>query len=213
MKPYYSEGGITLYHGDCRAIAPSLEYDAVVSDPPYGMAENTNRNRFSGPRVGGGKRWDAPIHDDDKPFDPSPWIDRPSILWGCNHYAARLPVGSTLVWIKRNDGAFGSFLSDAELAWRRGGHGVYCYRRVWTGAAGEDADGVHPCQKPVDLMRWCVGMVDGVILDPFMGSGTTLVAAKMEGREAVGIEIEERYCEIAANRLSQGVLDFGGSDA
>ena len=124
-------------------------------------------------------------------------------MFGCNHYASRLPFGTTLVWLKRHDGAFGTFLSDAELAWRKGGHGVYVYRSLRAPGPTE-----HPTQKPVDLMRWCIEKAGGTgtVLDPFAGSGSTLVAAKSLNRRAIGIEIEERYCEVAANRLHQDVL-------
>jgi site-specific DNA-methyltransferase (adenine-specific) len=112
------------------------------------------------------------------------------------------------VWIKRYDAGYGSFLSDAEIAWLNRGHGVYCKRD--TTLQGESDVRLHPTQKPLGIMKWCIGFVKGRLLaDPFMGSGTTLEAAKALGRKAIGIEIEERYCEIAANRLRQSVLDFG----
>ena len=81
---------------------------------------------------------------------------------------------------------------------------------MWSGGYRDSERGTsfHPCQKPVALMRWCLSFCDGTILDPFMGSGTTLRAAKDLGRQAIGIEIEEKYCEIAANRLRQKVLAF-----
>ena len=207
-QPYYQDDLVTLYHGDCREWAGEAE--AVVTDPPYGMGWDTDTTRFSGGAQGHKRgRVAPPIHGDDEPFDPSPWLAYPRVaLFGANHYANRLPLGTTLVWVKRNDDAFGSFLSDAEIAWMKGGHGVYCFRDFRT--AGRTN---HPTEKPVGLMRWVIGKVggDGTILDPFMGSGSTLVAAKSLGRHAIGIEIEERYCEIAAQRCSQEVLGLEAS--
>lgn len=211
MTPYYDDGQITIYCGDCREITPALsDVEAVISDPPYGMKNNCDYTRFTMGPNGHGKasrRSYAPIHGDDEPFDPAPWLVYPRVvLFGANHFAARLPVGTTLVWIKRKDGGFGSFLSDAEVAWMKGGHGVYCHRD--TSLMGETRKRAHPTQKPVGLMRWCMGKVGGAgtILDPFMGSGTTLIAARLEGRRAIGIELEEKYCEIAVRRLQQAVL-------
>ena len=132
-------------------------------------------------------------------------------MWGYNHFAQRLPVGTTLVWLKRLDGAFGSFLSDAELAWMKGGRGIYC-RRDFSMMA-EAKYRVHPSQKPVELMKWCLLKLGepwtiGTVLDPYCGSGSTLIAAKDLGLRAIGIEIEEKYCEIAANRLRHVVFSF-----
>jgi len=205
MTPYYSDDLVTIYHGDCREWTGHA--DSVVSDPPYGMGWDGRVTR--GPN-GTGKRGPTRHHGrtivgDDGSFDPAPWIGYDDvILWGSNHYAQRLPVGTTLVWVKRYDSGFGSFLSDAEIAWEKGGHGVYCYRDM--SLQGESSQRVHSNQKPLGLMRWCVERVWGCVLDPFMGSGTTLVAAKSLGRRSIGIEIEERYCEIAATRCSQEVL-------
>ncbi len=219
MKPYYDHGGITIYHGDCREVSATLPANAsIVSDPPYGMGWNTNTERFAGgtdaahgSKMSRGKA-QPPVTGDDEPFNPAPWLEYPRVvLFGSNHYAQRLPVGTTLVWLKRLDQAFGSFLSDAEIAWMKGGHGVYCFRDLSMRA--HERERSHPSQKPVPLMQWCIQKAggDGPVVDPFMGSGTTLVAAKQLGRRAIGIEIEERYCEIAAQRLSQEVLDFGGA--
>jgi site-specific DNA-methyltransferase (adenine-specific) len=204
VTPYYSDDWVTLYHARWEEV-PLPKAAAVVSDPPYGMAWDVDTTRFSGGAQGvkRGKAWDRPIENDDKPFDPAPWLGYPEvILFGSNHYGQRLPRGTTLVWVKRNDEAFGSFLSDAEVAWMKGGYGVYCYRSL-RGPGTND----HPTQKPVDLMRWCIDKTTAAtILDPYAGSGTTLVAAKSLGRKAIGVECVERYCEVAANRLRQEVL-------
>lgn len=227
MPPYYSHGGVTIYHGDCREIAPALAgVDALISDPPYGMDWNTDSTRFSvrgagGRRLNGEGRSDhLTIHGDAEPFDPAPWLVYPRVvLWGANHYAQRLPVGTTLVWIKKADHLFDTFLSDAEIAWMKGGHGVYCHRKQFPpparmaelpGAEAGRRMTAHPTQKPVSLMAWCLRMAKvpegGLVLDPYMGSGTTLYAAKQSGFRAVGIELEERYCEMAARRCDQDVL-------
>ncbi len=205
MRPYYQDDLVTIYHGDNGDFDPSIIVaDALVSDPPYGMAWDVDTTRFSGglQKVKRGKDWPTPIRGDDGPFDPTVWLDfEDVILFGANHFGQRLPVGTTLVWVKRYDDGFGSFLSDAEIAWKKGGHGVYCYRSVRGPGTNH-----HPTEKPVDLMRWCIEKTAGVVFDPYMGSGTTLVAAKSLGRPSLGIEIEERYCEIAANRCRQEVL-------
>jgi hypothetical protein len=128
-------GNAVLVLGDCREIAPKLPGPAaLISDPPYGMAWNTNSLRFSGGEQGvkRGKDWGANIVGDAEPFDPEPWLalDVPTVLWGYHHFAARLPLGSVLIWLKRNDEAFGSFLSDGELAFCAGGYGVYAFRQA-----------------------------------------------------------------------------------
>jgi site-specific DNA-methyltransferase (adenine-specific) len=211
VKPYYEQDGITIYHGDCRDV--SVAADVVVSDPPYGMNWNTDHTRFTVGANGDGPgrpshQKHERVRSDDETFDPEPWLSyRGCVLWGFHHFASKLPKGTTLVWIKRHDSAFGSFLSDADLAWMKGGEGVYCKRDV--SLQGESRFRLHPTQKPEPLMRWCIERASGhgdTILDPFMGSGTTLVAAKRLGRKAIGIEQEERYCEIAAKRLAQGAL-------
>lgn len=219
IKPYYDQDGITIYHGDCREILPHLpKVDLVLTDPPYGIALNTDNSRFSGGLAGNiakrgagvGPANGKPIYGDDKPFDPSPIMrsGQDYIIWGWNHFADKLPTGTCLVWLKRYDKAFGSFLSDAEIAWMSKGHGVYCKRDLSNNSIANLR--VHPTQKPETLMKWCLDFFPNAktILDPFMGSGTTLVAAKQLHRKAIGIEIEERYCEIAVKRLAQGVLNI-----
>ena len=204
-------GRAKLYLGDCRDILPTLsKVDAVVTDPPYGMKWNTDSSRFSGghrdsvARRGQGRADWGVIAGDEVAFDPAPWLAFPKvIMWGSNHYAARLPVGTTLVWIKRFDGGFGSFLSDAEVAWMKGGHGVYC-RRDTSLAANATARN-HPTEKPVGIMAWCIEKCGAAetVLDPFMGSGTTGVAAVQMGRDFIGIELDSEHFDTACRRIEQ----------
>lgn len=195
-------GNATLYLGDCREISPMLsDVEAVVSDPPYGMNWNTNSTRYKG-RRGGNKRGDwGDVYGDDTPFDPAPWLGfSECVLWGYNHFSSRLPTGTTLVWLKQLDPAFGTFLSDAELAWVSKGHGVYCKRDL--SHKSIQSDRVHPTQKPVSVMEWCLSFTKGsTVLDPFMGSGSTGVACLNMGRRFIGIEIEKRYFDAACRRI------------
>jgi site-specific DNA-methyltransferase (adenine-specific) len=207
IKPYYEEPGITIYCADCRDVLPQLEtVDLVLTDPPYGINWNTDYTRFSGER-GVNQKWPS-VHGDKQPFDPKPFLSFPKvILWGGQFYQG-LPVGTWLIWDKRFKNGE-AFLSDAEMAWMKGNLGVYIYSLTWQGST-KPADELryHPTQKPTALMKWCIekSKSTGTILDPFMGSGTTLVAAKSLGRKCIGIEIEKRYVDIAIDRLRQGVL-------
>jgi site-specific DNA-methyltransferase (adenine-specific) len=207
---------VTLHLGDCLDVLKALEpcsVDAVVTDPPYGMGCNLNSKRFTGGNralrpVEGRDDW-PPVAGDQKPFDPSPWLRYPKVvLWGANHYADRLPKGTTLVWIKRNDSHFGTFLSDAEIAWQKGGCGIYCFRQVFqppTRAKEGLGRCAHPMQKPVALMRWCLSRLKlspgATVLDPYMGSGTVGVACVQMDLNYIGIEISEEYYAIAQRRI------------
>lgn len=207
IKPYYEEPGIVIFNSDCREILPHLpKVDLVLTDPPYGINWNTDYTRFSGER-GVNQKYPA-VHGDKEEFDPTPWLAYQCILFGANCYSSKLPRGSWLVWDKRFKNGE-AFLADAEIAFWSKGYGVYIYSQTWQGSnkMGE-TERFHPTQKPVGLMRWCIEKVGKAetILDPFMGSGTTLVACKQLHRRGIGIEIEEKYCEIAVKRLGQGVL-------
>ena len=217
--------GVEVWLGDCLEIAPTLQgVDAVISDPPYGMNLNTDNSRFCGGTKGNmAKRGNGigtgkgkGIIDDDKPFDPSPWLAwEKVVLFGSNHFGARLPVGTKLIWIKRLDDAFGSFLSDAEEAWMKGGHGIYCKRDLTMNAEAKTRQ--HPCQKPVPLMAWCMEKAKvpegATVLDPYMGSGSTIIAAIRTGRKAIGIEKDPEHFKNAVERikreLAQGDLFLG----
>jgi len=201
--PYYQDATSTIYHGDCREILPTLgRFDLLLTDPPYGYEWNTNYSRFSK----GSTDKDTIANDGKGEIDLSPSISMTAeqIIFGCNSIP-QSKIGSYLIWDKRCSDGF-AFLSDGEAAWWSEGHGVY----ICTINAQQHRSkaGLHPTQKPVGLMAWCINKAkqSETILDPYMGSGTTLVAAKLEGRKAVGIEINEKYCEIAAERLRQGVL-------
>lgn len=218
MTPYFEGSGVTIYHGDCREVAPLLSgVTAVVSDPPYGIAWDTDSRRFGGGWTPGVER--PPMIGDAEPFDPRPWLGfRRVVLWGANHYAQHLPPGTWLAWIKREDHNFGQFLSDAELGWMKGGYGVYCHRKPFRPPQRAQELGrqlgkralPHPTQKPLSLMGWCLErakVVRGdVVLDPYMGTGTTLAACAVAGIPAIGIEREEEYCAVAASRLKQRTL-------
>jgi DNA modification methylase len=205
MTPYYEHAGITIYHGDCREVLPTLNpVDLVLTDPPYGYGWKTNYSRFT--KGYHDKRAIAGDEPTDLSFLFS--MDCEKMVFGFNCIDTPKP-GSLLVWDKR--GADGwSFLSDGEAAYWSTGVGVYIFSK--NGQQARSEAGLHPTQKPLSLMRWCIELAktEGTILDPFMGSGTTLRAAKDLGRKAIGIEIEERYCEIAARRLGQEVFVFDG---
>ena len=222
MKPYYEHAGVTIYHGDCREILPDVWFgvDLLLTDPPYGVNEACNRKER-----GRGKLAECndfpPVYDDDKPFSPTHLLIAPRVvLFGANHYADKLPPSAAWLTWDKVDGLESKRVvgfndnADAELAWSNLPGPARIFRHRWMGAmkASERQDGrVHPTQKPVTLMRWIIQHwaavpVGGLVLDPYMGSGPVLVAAKETGRRAIGIEIEERYCEIAAKRLQQEVL-------
>jgi site-specific DNA-methyltransferase (adenine-specific) len=197
--------------GNCLDVLPTLgKVDAVVTDPPYGMKWDTDCTRFSGGlrhhRIASpGRDWGSPVAGDREPFDPTPWLAFPKVvLWGSNHFGSRLPVGTTLVWVKRNETAFGSFLSDAEVGWMKGGHGVYLHKDLSMNAvAGKRA---HPNQKPVGLMLWCLGRLklspSATVLDPYMGSGTTGLACLELGLNFIGIECDPAHFAAAERRIN-----------
>jgi hypothetical protein len=141
------------------------------------------------------------ISGDAEPFDPSHMTrQREVLLWGFNHFPQHLSRGTALVWIKRHDSGFGSFLSDAEIAWLNKGHGVYCRRDL--SLQGESSNRLHPTQKPVSIMEWCLEFIDaGTVADPYMGSGTTAVACVNQGRAFIGAEIDPQHFETACRRI------------
>lgn len=202
-----ADGRVVLYNRDCMEVLPLLgKVDAVVTDPPYGMNLDTDSTRFKGGGSPGVCR--DPIIGDDQPFDPSPLLALrvPAVIWGANHFSARLPVGKTLIWLKQNPASYGVFLSDAEIAWASGGNGIWSFYRPRSIATAVSEGGgrvAHPTQKPVAVMEWSLTFVANasVILDPYMGSGTTGVACARMGRSFIGCEIDPTHFATAVRRI------------
>ena len=203
-------GRATLYLGDCRDILPTLgKVDAVVTDPPYGIGESAGkaktrtsgfkamRNGQSAVRDYGDDDWDAePIPADlmDAVRDAGKW----NIIFGGNYYA--LPATKCwLVWDKQNAVPT---MADCEIAWTN----LDANTKRFSHPVGRVLHG-HPSEKPLQLMRWTIEVVRaaGTVLDPFMGSGTTGVAAIQLGRKFIGIEREPKYFDIACKRIEQAV--------
>jgi len=208
-------GSSTLYLGDCLAILPEIEKaNALLTDPPYGMDYKSGHN--SG-RKGAGKamsRKDGnfqPIAGDKVPFDPAMLLELklPSVIWGANHFNhVLMPRRRWLVWNKLCGKTSLPSGSDVELAWCSEAGPDRIFDHLWRGImrAGEEnivhSAKHHPNQKPVALMAWCLSFLpSGVVLDPFMGSGSTGVAAIRTGRQFVGIELDETYFDVACDRL------------
>ncbi len=218
MKPYYEGDGITLYLGDCREVDVWLGADVLVTDPPYGMAyeSNMNRNRRNA-KLG------RPIAADDstevRDYALRAWGDRPAVMFG--RWSEPRPEGThtRLIWDKGNSAGMGNL----AIPWGRSDEEIYILGSGFVGKRGgsvirvqmlmsNDGDRPdHPTPKPVPLMERLIEHTVGTVADPFAGAGATLVACRNLGRQAVGVELEERYCEIIARRLDQGVLDFGGA--
>ena len=220
MTPYYEDDFVTLYHGDCRAIAEWLTADVLITDPPYGIGwkRGINNARYSKSHDGIANDEDTSCRDEALAL----WGDRPAAVFG-SFYAPQPPLlRQTLVWAKPADaGVVGSvtgYRRDCEPVYLCG---TWPQRTVeWSSVLRSHQQSIksvtvetgHPHTKPVDIMRLLIDRCPpGVIADPFAGSGTTLRAAKDLGRRAIGIEIEERWCEVAAKRLSQEVLDLTGA--
>ena len=229
MKPYYEEDGCTIYHGDCRDVSQAFEnasIDVLLTDPPYGMAFGGFRGAEANVRADGARQGIRLVRQMFHETRAKMGINAHAYVfchwesWPDFYDAASafIPIKSALVWWKNRGG-----MGDVELEYARdyevilfGAHGrrPLAGKRdgsVLSGFApmGNIAERRHPTEKPVPLLSYLIGKsapANGLILDPFMGSGSTLHAAKALSRRAIGIEIEERYCEIAAKRLAQRVL-------
>ena len=209
VAPYYRDDAVVIYNADCKEIVPQMPKACLLlTDPPYGIGKDGQKRTTGG--HGGRKAYDFKGWDAER---PAPWVlmmlldhAEKHIVWGGNYFADVLPA--TMKWLVWDKGQRIN-QSDGELAWtsEQGALRIYTLNRVALMQDGAQ----HPTQKPEELIRWCIQQADPVqtILDPFAGSGTTGRAAKDMGRKCVMIERDEKYCEIAARRMAQGVLDFG----
>ncbi|MHB1762641.1 MAG: DNA methyltransferase [Acidimicrobiales bacterium] len=215
MKPYYADGQITLYHGDCREIDAWQRGDVLVTDPPYGISYRSGMRR---------DRLAASIEGDDdtslRDYVLGLWAPRAALVFGTWRIPRPQGTRARLVWDTK--GALG--MGDLSIPWKPSDQEIYV---LGTGFTGRRSTNVlrhapvqstarggrrHPHEKPVGLLHDLIAKCPpGAIVDPFAGSGSTLVAAKDLGRAAIGVEVHEPYCEIVATRLAQGVLDFGAA--
>jgi site-specific DNA-methyltransferase (adenine-specific) len=212
VQPYYQDDKITLYHGDCIEIDDWLAADVLVTDPPYGMAFVSSRTTQKRPVA---NDHNADVRDSALRL----WGAKPAAVFGTWRVDKPKDVQQVLIWDKRGAGpgmgdlstAFGTSHEEIYLL----GHWAKRAARRGSVITTESSPSSlttkigHPTPKPVGLMEIIVAAAQpGIIADPFAGSGSTLIAARNLGCRAVGVEIEERYCELIARRLAQGCLDF-----
>ena len=215
---YYAEMGVEIHCGRVEDVLATIDPRTVAllsADVPYGVNEQTKRkSKGRGNDNGrGNAKWTgrdfAPVEGDNKPFDPSQLLafGRPSVLWGANHYASRLPDSSAwIVWDKR-DGDRHNDNSDTELAWTNLGGPMRIFRHLWMGLvrASEAGDpSLAPTQKPVALFSWLFSWrtkPGDLIVTPYAGSGPDVLAARNLGRRIIAIECVEAYCEVIKQRL------------
>ena len=232
MTPYYSHDGITIYHGDCRDVLPLLQPDSIdliVTDPPYGIRWQSGFRALKFDPIVGDDSTDAaiagltlcvPLLRRSRHvyafgrYEPPPGMSKPTteLIWDKELLSGgdlSLPWASQhepiSFWVNNKDGKLQK-RTDGGLTTRLRRGSIVRSTRLHSLAIAN-----HPTEKPVDVLRQLIessSCIGETILDPFLGSGSTLVAARLESRDAIGIEIEERYCEIAAHRLAQGAL-FG----
>lgn len=224
MKPYYEDDSVTLWHGDCREVDAWCRGDALVTDPPYGIDYHSNAKRTAGfaRSIKGDK--DTAARDFalarfqylDMACDYQPM---PSLVFGTWRIPRPEATRQVLIWDTK--GALG--MGAMDLPWKPSHQEIYVIGKGFSGRRDSDvltyapvqamaSNGrLHPHEKPIGLMQALINKCPpGTIADPFAGSGSTLVAAKQLGRRAIGVELDERYCEIAARRLAQDTL-FGGA--
>lgn len=212
-KPYYADDLVTLYHGDCLEVDEWLTADVLITDPPYGMAFVSSWTTQKRPVAN-----DADASVRDAALDA--WGTKPGAVFGTWRVAKPFDVRQVLIWDKRGAGPG---MGDLTTAFGTSHEEIYLLSK-WEKRAARRGSVIttesspselttrigHPTPKPVGLMEILVSSApDGVVADPFAGSGSTLIAARNLGRKAIGVELEEKYCEIIAKRLDQMCLDFG----
>lgn len=211
VEPYYKDESVVIYCGDNRDVLPSLQRaDLLLTDPKYGIDADRDRNsQKNGWRDFGSTNWDKERTSSAEIVFCMRFASN-AIIWGGNYFTDCLPP--SMGWLSWDKGQTNFSLADFELAWTS--YWAASRRLLLPRAVVKD-ERAHPTQKPTRLMEWCISWADArqpliTIIDPYMGSGSTLKAAKLLGKQAIGIEIEERYCEIAAKRcesIQAGLFD------
>ena len=213
MKPYYRDELATIFHGDCKEIMNNqIHFDLILTDPPYGIDWNAKKQNLP-------NSTEREFIKGDDSTDCARWLfnfitreDAEAVVFGANCFPELLPHrGRWICWDKRLTTKADKMLgSPFELAWENRKSGFdRMVRKLHGGVVNADGGKrIHPTQKPSGLFREILGYYpkSKMIIDPFMGSGSVLLASKLEGRICFGIEIEEKYCEAAAKRLEQKVL-------
>jgi DNA modification methylase len=210
-KPYFQNDLVTLYHGDCLEITDWLEADVLVTDPPYGMSYDSNRVKG---RESRSIKNDATVEVRDNALGL--WGTKPALVFGTWRVQRPANTKNLLIWSKGDDPGMG----DLSMPWGLSHEEIYVLGSGFTGKRESSVIKVnkppvanrpdHPTPKPTGLMEKLIAKTTGTIADPFAGSGATLLAARNLGRKVIGVELEEKYCELIANRLSQEAFDFGG---
>lgn len=228
MKPYYEHGGITIYHGDCREILRGLCSDVVIADPPYNAGKEYGEETDDRRDEAAYSKWMVEVLNgcSDASMGNVLWFPGTRNVWRVSEWLARTTLKPLrmLAWHKK-EFAGDKWRNGPAMCWEPIIWASHATEPKWNrifGTGGRDLlvvnathgnpyAEVHPCPKPIQVMRWLISLFapqEGEVIFPFAGSGTGLKAAKDLGRKAIGIEIEEKYCEIAAKRLSQEVLKF-----
>jgi site-specific DNA-methyltransferase (adenine-specific) len=221
MKPYYEDEFVTLFHGDCLEVTDWVEADVLVTDPPYGMSFQSGQSKLRKlPKIAGDR--DITVRDNALSLWPK---GKPGIVFGTWRVQPPVMERQRLIWWKESTAGMGDLRmpfgnSHEEIhvigsGWDRESTGlkrtgsVITTKGVRGGASGEENTLGHPTPKPVGLMERLISYCPpGVIADPFAGGGATIVAARNLGRKVIGVELEEKYCEVIAKRLSQQAFNF-----
>lgn len=208
MSHYYKDEYITLYLGDCLEQQEWLAADVLVTDPPYGMNYKSRKVKESKHIENDN---DTQVRDKSLEL----WGNKPALVFGTWRVNKPDNVKNVLIWDKGNDPGMG----DLTIPWGLSHEEIYVLGKGFIGKRGTNILRAnkppsnnrpdHPTPKPISLMEMLITKTSGVIADPFAGSGSTLLAARNLSRHAIGVELDEQYCELIANRLSQQTFDFG----
>jgi len=216
MSVYYQDDYVTLYHGDCLEHTEWLEADVLVTDPPYGMAYKSGMDR------GSRTNWHENIKGDDSPelrdnILKNWGTQKAAIVFGTWRIERPAQTKQLVIWDKGNSAGMGDLLipfgpshEDIYIIGKKGWRGKRepSVIRAQMLMSGDKNRPNHPTPKPIGLMEKLISKTLGTVADPFAGSGATLIAARNLGRKAIGVELEEKYCEIIASRLANQTFDF-----